>query len=203
MSTSTTQHQEHPDELLPWFVNQSLTDQEREQVEVHLQSCGRCQAEVELLRGMRAEVKQGVADSPGESGLNRLLAEVQKDKAGSEQISKPMPEWWRTGLAIAASLIIMTQAGLLIDAWYFSKPMVPLAGPQEQGVVLQLSFTPTTTEADIRQIILGVKGTFVGGPGPLGIYRIRLEQAPEDKQGIEQIISGLHQQSLVTHVARD
>ncbi len=35
MAQLSMTNQQHPDELLPWYVNQSLSDHEREEIEVH------------------------------------------------------------------------------------------------------------------------------------------------------------------------
>ena len=98
----------------------------------------------------------------------------------------------------------MVQAGFLIDAWFLSKPMAPLSGPKEQGVVFQLSFAPTATETEIRESIGAVDGTFTDGPNQLGIYRIRLKLSPTNKQTIEQALETLRQRkTIINHVAKE
>lgn len=202
MTQLSMTNDQHPDELLPWFVNQSLSDHEREQVEVHLQSCSRCQQEVDFLRNVREEVKTYSPSSPGDLGLQRLLREVKQDSSRQQGHRQKRSWWWGNGLAIAASLVIMVQAGLLMDAWFFSKPMVPLSGPSDVGVILQISFEPMATEADIRQMVNAINGTFIGGPGELSIYRIRLPLAAQDKTSIEEAVAFLrNQKKVVNHVA--
>lgn len=204
MSHDPKEQQKHPDDLLPWLVNNTLADKERSDVEHHLESCTRCQQELSLLQNLRNQVKETPIQSPGEFGLNRLLKEI-KTEHEFKQITPPLSSgWWRTGLAIAASLIIFVQAGLLIDAWYLSKPVVPLSGPQEQGPVLQVSFAPTATEAQIREAIHSVHGAFMDGPSQLGIYRIRLNLLSPDNKNINQAIEQLRQQKMIiSHVAQD
>ena len=204
MTQLSMPNDQHPDELLPWFVNQSLLDHEREQVEVHLQSCSRCQQEVEFLRNVREEVKTFSPSLPGELGLQRLLREVKQDSSHQQGHGQNRSWWSGNLLAIAASLVIMVQAGLLMDAWFLSKPMAPLSGPTDFEVILQISFQPTATEPDIRQTVSAINGMFVGGPGQLGIYRIRLPLAAEDKTGIEEAIVFLrNQKKVISHVARE
>ena len=205
MSPVPPPDQGHPDELLPWLVNHTLSESERREVEDHVQSCTRCQKEVAFLQSMRAHAKEIPSQSPGEFGLNRFLKEVKKDKIEVEQLQTlQRTVRWRTSVAIAASLIIFVQAGLLIDTWFLSKPMVPLSGPQEQGIVLQVTFTPTATESEIRQSVGAVNGTFIGGPGQLGVYRIRLNIQPTKEQEIHQAVESLRNQgNVVIHVARE
>ncbi len=201
MTPSSTIHPQHPDELLPWFVNQTLTEQEREHVEGHVQGCPRCQQEVALLRQIRDEAKSLSPPLPGELGMQRLLREVRQ-KSRPSRVQEPVWSWGK-GLAIAASLVIVVQAGLLIEAWFFSKPMMPLEPPMS-GVVLQISFHPGSTEADIREMVNAIDGTLIGGPGQLGIYRIRLPLERKNETAIEEAVTFLREQKkVVTHVARE
>ena len=194
----------HPADLLPWFVNNTLSDKDRLEVESHVKTCLHCQQEVLLLQRMRAHVKELPVESPGDIGLNRLLHQVRNEKKPKPLPVRSWTEKWRTSLAIAASLIICIQAGLLMDAWYLSKPMIPLSGTQQSHLVLQVSFVPTATEAEIRESIHTVNGTVIDGPSALGIYRIRLNPSMTSKQHLEQIIDRLRQQtSIIRHVALD
>ncbi|MGB0908963.1 MAG: anti-sigma factor family protein [Nitrospirales bacterium] len=204
MKDTPTKQPTHPEELLPWFVNGTLSDKERQVVEEHLQYCPLCQQEITLLQKMRTQVKDFPIESPGELGLNRLLGEVRASRQVPPTQTLLSSEWWHTGLAIAASLIILIQAGLLVDAWFLSKPMMPLSGPQLQGPVVQISFVSTATTAQISQVIRAVHGSIMEGPSPLGIYRVRLDLASSDTQHIEQALIQLRQHTaIIQHVAKD
>ena len=56
-------------ELLPWYVNGTLAQPERERVESHLASCRRCEEEVRTCRRTAAEIagagERGAAGSTG------------------------------------------------------------------------------------------------------------------------------------------
>ena len=199
------EQQGHPAELLPWLVNETLSTEERHAVEQHLEACPQCMQEIALLQKMRTHVKEIHTESPGEFGLNRLLSTVRNDQTVTEAPQQNSSQWWKTGFAIAASLIIFIQAGLLIDTWYISKPMIPLSGPQEHRLVLQVSFTPTTTEAQIRDAITAVHGRFIDGPSSLGIYRIRLDdKGTASKATIESAIQHLREKTeIILHVTRE
>src|SRR5690554_6131177 len=100
MSTS-----EHPDELLPWYVNGSLEPQLRAQVEEHLQSCARCRAEVAFLETVRKGIRSERSQAADELGLRRLMRTVRRQPP-------PRRRWWRPALAVAV-LVIVAQAVLL------------------------------------------------------------------------------------------
>ncbi len=199
------EQQGHPTELLPWFVNETISTEEQHRVEQHLETCPQCQQEITLLQKIRTHVKEIHTESPGEFGLNRLLTRVRNDRTLSESPQHPPTQRWQSWLAIAASLIIFIQAGLLIDTWYISKPMVPLSGPQEGGIVLQVSFIPTTTEAQIREVITAVHGRFIDGPSSLGIYRIRLDDTENSsKATVDRTIQHLRQKTeIILHITQE
>ena len=204
MNETPTEQSAHPDELLPWFVSGTLADEERHEVEQHVASCLTCQQEITLLERIRTQVKATPTQSPGEAGLTRFLREVHEEQAVTRAPAEP-PSWgWRTGLAIAASFIIFIQAGLLIDVWFLSKPILPLAGPQAQSSVLQITFEPSVTEAQIRQTMDQIHATFIDGPSSLGIYRVRIEGAEAEPSSTDKAIHHLRQQTtVIRHVAHD
>lgn len=205
MPDKPQEQQEHPAELLPWFVNETLSTEDRHTVEQHIESCPQCQQEITLLQKMRTHMKEIRTESPGEFGLNRLLSSVRNDRALTESPQHPPTQRGQNWLAIAASLIIFIQAGLLIDTWYISKPMVPLSGPQEDGIVLQVSFAPTTTEAQIREVITAVHGRFIDGPSSLGIYRIRLDDTENSSRArVDRTIQLLRKKTeIILHITQE
>lgn len=204
MSPNPLQEFSHPDELLPWYVNGTLSPQEQHEVKDHIHSCSRCQQEVTLLEDMREQIQTTAFESPGESGLQRLLGEINKGKGTTPPQPIPQPQTlWKT-LAIAASLIIAVQVGLLMDAWYFSKPMVPLSGSQHVGIVLQVSFLPTATERDIRETLHEIQGIIIDGPSQLSLYRIRLNIQPTNTKEIHKALDFLRQQpTIIDHFAQE
>ena len=69
----------HPEELLPWYVNATLTEDERHGVEAHLKDCEKCRNEVAYLNTLRSQVRAtGDVTLYGELGLKRLLSDIKK-----------------------------------------------------------------------------------------------------------------------------
>jgi hypothetical protein len=67
-------------ELLPWYVNGTLSDHDRVRVEDHTAGCRRCQEEVETCRRTAAAI-QGLGDvapSPHPVQLQRMLARIDE-----------------------------------------------------------------------------------------------------------------------------
>ncbi len=76
-SSSTDQHQQIL-LLLPWYLNQSLGQDERQQVERHLKNCMLCNRELVALRKLAAAVKcSSDLDVAAEASFARLRAKLQ------------------------------------------------------------------------------------------------------------------------------
>ncbi len=192
----------HPEKILPWYVNNTLTDEERRKVEEHLKGCERCRSEVEYLKALRSQVKT-TSDVTfyGKLGLKRLLRDIKKEAHPPGRFGFPR---WQPALAIAASLIIMLQSVILYNYWQQSDAITTLSGPVQEGVVLQVSFASDASEAQIRKVLHSVEGSIIDGPSAIGIYRVRLDLPTEKKERINELIAILRSHSdVVIHVARE
>lgn len=157
----------HPDELLPWYANDTLEPAERATVDEHLRDCAQCRDEIVFLRALRRGVKAVGHNVPGELGLKRLLRDVRTQPA--------QRSWWRPALA-AAAMVIVVQGVLLGVFWPRDSGITPLSAPKHDGNIVQIQFQPTATEAQIRALLQQTGATLVDGPGALGIYRIALDK---------------------------
>lgn len=178
------QNHEHPDALLPWHANGTLTGEERRLVEAHLDQCPRCRRELAFLQRLREMIKSQASscEEPGELGLRRLLRDLD---VREREVSRPGGFRWRPALAVAASLVIVIQGVLLLNLWQGSGPGdagMRLAGeaavPVARGVIVQIRFAPEARESEIRTLLQAVDGRIVDGPGAIGLYRIELQGVP-------------------------
>jgi anti-sigma factor RsiW len=180
-------------ELLPWYVNGSLAEREREQVEAHLAGCGDCRAEEAVCRRLAEGVSAAgeAAPSPHPAKLRRLLDRIGEEErapggwlAPLRSLLQATPRPLRGALA-AQGAVILLLLGLL--AWSLRTPAVPPGGPATPAAYRTLSspavrparvlrlrvmFSPRTTEKEIREVLQGVHGEIVAGPSPLGVYTV-------------------------------
>ncbi len=189
---------DHPDELLPWYVNHSLEDEQRQYVERHLRHCPRCRDEVEFLRHLRQAVqREHQGSGPGELGLKRLQRELER------QTPPRRPRWFPS---LAAAAVLALGIALLY-------PLIPAEDPASQiqllgesddtGPILQIEFAPEATEAEIRALLHDIDAVIIDGPSALGLYRIRLHDLPDDDTAaLEERLRRLQQHRLIRHVAR-
>lgn len=168
----------HPDELLPWYANRTLGGAEHAAVEEHLRGCARCRAELEFLGALRAGVKRAETAQPAdEVGLQRLLRTVRREAVRPRR---------RVALAAAAAVVIAVQGALI--GWLATREpgFEPLGGSGPPGVVLQLRFEPSATEARIRDLLQAHDAALIDGPSALGVYRVRLQGLRTDDRAAAQ-----------------
>jgi anti-sigma factor RsiW len=169
-------------ELLPWLVNDTLEPAEREAVEAHLAACGECRVETERCRALEAQVRSAdVAPSPHPAQLAQLMRrvdEVERTRKRPRLVrllgARKVNVWWALAAQAAAVVVLL---GVIFwpspPSRYrtLSDPAPPAAVTAAQRQV-RVVFTPSATEAEMRRVLLEVRGEVVGGPSPLGAYTI-------------------------------
>jgi hypothetical protein len=195
-----TRVNEHPEELLPWYENGTLSKEESTLVEKHLSECTHCQQELSFLHALHKQVKSEQLDlTPGEFGLKRLLRDIKQ----ADKPAKQTYPWWPKAFATAAAIVIVVQSALLINfSTTQTDAIVPL-GVKLTEKTLQIRFAPTANEQQIRDILQSVNATLVDGPGALGIYQIRLNEGDDQEAAIDRVISRLKSQpEIITFVEK-
>ena len=174
-------------ELLPWYVNGSLGEREREQVEAHLAGCPACEAEARECRRTAESLSNAgeVAPSPHPAQLRRLfdrIDEEERNRPGRLAVFSAAPRPLRLALAAQAAAILLL-AGALVWSLRSPAPAAPpsnyvtLADPTAApapAARLRVMFSPATTEREMREILIGVRGGIVAGPSPLGAYTVEI-----------------------------
>lgn len=157
------------EELLPWYVNGTLSEEEAAMVRRHVQDNEQAAVDIEVLRRVRDAVKSEQYGAPGELGLRRLKAAIRDDTGRAAGGGAP-GRWWRPAMA-AALVLIVVQGGLLVDAWRGGDGYRP-AGVATERAVIQLRFEPGATEEGIRGLLNELDVEIVAGPSSVGVYRV-------------------------------
>lgn len=188
------------EQLLPWFVNDTLDEDERQLVTTHVSTCVECRASVELLRRMQA-IAQDESPAPmvPTPRSDTLIAAIS-----AKQISKPFDGWW--GLALAASLA----AVLLVSIMYFQPPETETPNRFEtatsEGTTATMSyefavqFEPGTTAAERQQVFDAVAEAEVGVQIEPGIYRVTVRLPIFSLDELEKFSEDLESQANVRSV---
>lgn len=212
-------------ELLPWYANSTLSEEERKTVESHLADCSECAREVKHLAIMRnAVIETGnKVPAPSANALNRALAQIEDYERSREQttqkaVSRPgiverisglWSGWWSptpllARAVIAVQLVLVLGFGAaLIYQHNQNTVYTTSSGPagDKASTRIAVAFSDGASEQDIRQAILAVHGKIIDGPSALGLYTVQVPIAPEHSQEIDNVLKTLRQNQHVVRFA--
>ncbi|WP_169567218.1 anti-sigma factor family protein [Sneathiella limimaris] len=179
------------EQLLPFYVNGTLSDAERKEVEAALETSPELQEEVKMLKALRTEMQAiELESSPGELGLKRLQKSLAAETGPSEfaeltgAANDNVVRWGWKAAAVAACLLLAVQSFFMVQQSNLSdEDLVAASGKQViavQGPIYSVTFVPTAKEEDIRALLLSVNGRIINGPSAIGVYQVSIpgEQAP-------------------------
>lgn len=173
-------------ELLPWYVNGTISDEDRAWVDTHLSTHPDAKAELAWYQSLQTRVRDNAPAVPATIGLARTMQLIRGDQPSfSERVTAFFAGFGlRPTAAFAGLAIVAVQAGFIFTL---------LQGPEDDTDVirangttvvtdaplLKLNFAPDAKEADIRLLLMSVRGDLVAGPGQLGDYYVRVPAGNE------------------------
>jgi len=169
--------------LIPWYVNGSIGEDERQRVDAHLPSCANCRdalaQERYVYRGMNAE--PCVEYMPATS-LKRLQARLDgTDASARADVPPDLPAAEKTGRRsmpwqglMAASIAVMAVAVTLLaaDRWVPKYYTTTVSVPRPQGEVIRAVFSSTITLDELQSILDAAQLRIVSGPTEAGVYSL-------------------------------
>ena len=165
------------DRLLPWWVNGTLEDEEREQVAHHLAECVQCQREVQWLRTLQAEVtSETTASTDTPRAMQRLRRRMRSAKAPSAPSpATPRRGWgrrdrWLAWVVAAQAVIVVGLGGVVMHNHQAVGQYRTLSSPDSRGALLVVTFDPQMTESQMRELVRSNETRIVGGPTEAGAY---------------------------------
>ena len=183
-----TDHDKEAEQLLPWLANETLKGEEARAMEALAKESPAAAQDLEFMRGLRTQMKSmEAANSPGELGWRRLQQQIARERAPQMRGTR-----WQNIAAIAAAVVILLQAGVIGYQWTQVPPVVVAGG---EGATLQVRFVPTASETAIRELLQQVDGSIVDGPGALGLYHVKIEDAEDDPAAAAKALAALRARS--------
>lgn len=188
-------------ELLPWFVNGTLSGTEREAVDAHVRACIACRREVKEQQRLYGAVRaRRTADVSAEAGFDRLDRAIDDATHGRGS--------WTKRYTAAAPFAIAAAAGIAVLAillWFTPLPepsdgqySTLAASPGNTGMLLDIVFAEDTTAAEMQQLLDDIGGEIVAGPSNLGRYSVRVADGPRSTD----VLAALTADSRVRFAAR-
>jgi anti-sigma factor RsiW len=166
------------DRLLPWYINGTLDEGERVQVEQHLAECAQCQREATWLRTLQnGFAEQALKDHTFSTGRRpRRKAETPVSARSAWSTQRRRGRWlsWLAGVQAAVILVL----GAIVF-WPQHATYRTLSAPDDRGPLLVVAFDPHISEAQMRELIRAQDARIVGGPTEGGAYVLRVPDGHE------------------------
>lgn len=186
------------DELLPFYVNGTLAEADRDWVEAYLREHPKSAAELKWYESLQARLREDVPAVSSEVGMERAMKRIRGERV-HKATARPAPsastwgerarEWIAAVLpqpvlrpvlagalvvVVAQAVVIANLAGENDDS---SQIRAVKGSVVDKGPYLKVNFKPDAREADIRFLLVEVNGSLAGGPGQLGDWYVRIPEA--------------------------
>ena len=207
-------------DLLPWYVSETLSDGERRTVESHLAACSRCREEIVTCRRLGEAIRQTEEIVPmvHPARLARLMEKIDEERDDGHGWRHAVLAPWRglaslvqatpplaRGALLVQLVFLVALTGLLVrwsrmpDApapqYQTLSESAPAPATTETTARLRLVFTEGTTEREVRDLLLGIRGQIVAGPSALGVYTVEVPAGPDP---LEKVLAHLRARPRVS-----
>jgi anti-sigma factor RsiW len=190
-------------ELLPWYVNGTLSDTERSGVEGHVRTCLPCRVAMQEQHHLAALLKeQPIVPLSADGGFERLLAEIDR----AQQPPQGVLAWGAPRLVRVATITALA-ASLAVAAWLVTlgtespreATFVTATGSASDSVEIDIVFAAGVPETAKHALISEI-GDLTGDPSDVGRYRVRLSEVNGERA--DEIVERLRGDARVRFVAR-
>ena len=205
-------------EILPWYVNGSLQEEERLRVEQHLATCPYCRQEVTSLQQFQDRLLEYDASAQQQAlAFNRLMQRIKQPGAavpdsgsqptGKTGINNRLATLWSAlrqsnmAYAVTAALLAGVVVGLLIPQQTDQRIYTTLSAtqPYQEGrLSVHVIFKPQTPELEIRKLLHHYHATVIAGPGTNGIYTLAIDKRSLSEPQQRALLETLRQHPAIT-----
>ena len=185
--------------LLPWYVNGTLSHTEKAAVEGLLARSEEAREEHGFLLKLSKEVASEQVQAPSELGWKRLQRDIRQEQQGSKR------QWWKPGLAAAATLMLAVQVGFWVQTDSGSDTRLLSVSDNAMLAsdywVLQVEFVEVSEWQRVTELIDNMEGQIVDGPSSMGLLRIAVPRDNPRFDNPEALMAWLKEQPAIAHVA--
>jgi anti-sigma factor RsiW len=180
------------DELLPFYVNGTLSEIDRAWVERYLREQPQAADELRWLRAVQTTVQAEAVPASSEVGLDRVMQRIHGErKPAAAAKPRGLAAWVARLLSppvlkpmfAGAMAVVALQAVVISSLMNAREETSPVRTPTsatnvaEHGAYVKLNFKPDARAADIRMLLIDVQGSLASGPGQLGDYYLRVPES--------------------------
>jgi anti-sigma-K factor RskA len=171
--------------LLPWYVNETLEEADRQRVETHAGNCITCREDLAAQQRICEAIEaQPALNYMPVASLKRLQARLDTLAAPAAPAAAPpqtqptsrMP--WRGWMAASIAAMAVAVALFAADRWVLEARLQPSyrtvtsSVPRPQGEVIRAVFSPTITLVELQTILDEAQLRIVSGPTEAGVYSL-------------------------------
>lgn len=174
------------EELAPWYVNGTLSQEDRAWVDAYLQQHPEARSELDWFASLQKRVQENAPAVPATIGLSKVMHLIQGDRPSlAERIGAFFGNFGlRPSVALAGLALVAVQGGVILSLMSGAQDDATeiralRAEHVDEGPLVQISFSPDAKEADIRLLLVQIQGELAGGPGQLGDYYLRVPRGTE------------------------
>lgn len=204
MTINTTMKHEDAFELLPWFVNQTLTEIEAERVQSHIETCEICADEVAFLNQLEAVTMEQPVHSIPSNAFNTVMRNIEQNETS---VATNPKQSWLTILAarcrqlfvmdgslqwsgVAMSIMLLAIVGMVSvqTGLIFPKSLQTLSSPQEASTgatKYAVSLKKNMNEAEFNEVLLSISPDLKVLQATDSGYTIVLENNPKPSQVLD------------------
>ena len=205
-------------ELLPFYVNGTLSGDDRAWFEGFLREHPQHAAELNWCESLQGKLRAEVPAVSSEVGLERTLKRIRSEgpapqaarRAAQPTTMERLRDWFaslvpqpmlRPAFAVALAVValqtvVIVQMSGERDDDASQIRAIPGASIADQGPYLKVNFKGEARETEIRMLLVEVHGSLAAGPGQLGDYYVRIPAAQ-----LATVTSKLQASSIVDAVA--
>jgi anti-sigma factor RsiW len=171
--------------LIPWYVNETLEERDRQRVEAHVGGCAGCREDLAAQQRICAAIEaQPAIDYMPVASLKRLQARLDTQAESAPMLAPPQEQPtnrlpWRGWMAASIAVMAVAVALLAADRWAQvearlqpSYRTVTTSAPRPQGEVIRAVFSPTITLVELQTILDEAQLRIVSGPTEAGVYSL-------------------------------
>lgn len=198
MKNSSRNESEHAGiwELLPWYLNDTLSELDRKRVDLHLTACAACRDEMAVERSIHERVaRNDTVEHIATPSLRRLQERIDGLATSATPVEErpaalPPRSTNRPGLrrvfswqGLMAASVAMLAAALILTATRRAQPTLAKTPPRDYytvttatqrppGEAIRAVFAPTITLDELQSILALSHLKIVGGPTEAGVYSL-------------------------------
>jgi hypothetical protein len=172
--------------LIPWYVNSTLAEHDRQKVEAHLCMCAICRddllVEQRIFEGIGADTAVEYMPVASLRRLQARLDAAQQDSlpeaAPAERVGGKLS--WRAAKAASVAVMAIALSLLLVDRWvqfraHLEAPnyrTVTNSSPRPPEEVIRAVFAPTVTLVEMQALLEESQLKIISGPTEAGVYSL-------------------------------